>query len=161
MAASALPTSWLAIAVALASFAIILLAFAGLALDIRDRRRAELETDRMRGLANAAVEGLIVATATPSRLSTTASRSWPRWPIRKAVGVKLDKYFPDEATRLKLLGRPNQPVEAELRQADGSIIRSSSSCVRSSSPARSSTRSPCGSAGAQEGRAAHPLSRAP
>ena len=58
--ADSLPTGWLAIAVAFASFAIILLALAGAALELRDRRRAELETDRMRGLANAAVEGLIV-----------------------------------------------------------------------------------------------------
>src|SRR6202011_6190748 len=57
---AALPAGWLAVAVALASLAIILIAFAGLALDIRDRRRAELESDRMRGLANAAVEGLLV-----------------------------------------------------------------------------------------------------
>src|SRR3989337_2384973 len=57
---SALPTSWLAIAVALASFTIILLAFSGVALDIRERRQAEREVDRMRGLANAAVEGLLV-----------------------------------------------------------------------------------------------------
>ena len=46
---------------ALASIGIIVLTFAGLALDIRDRRRTELEADRMRGLANAAVEGLIVS----------------------------------------------------------------------------------------------------
>ena len=39
----------------MATFGIILLAFAGVALDIRDRRHAEL-----RGLANAAVEGLLV-----------------------------------------------------------------------------------------------------
>ena len=38
---SALPANWLAIGVALASFAIILFAFAGVALDMRDRRRAE------------------------------------------------------------------------------------------------------------------------
>jgi signal transduction histidine kinase/DNA-binding NarL/FixJ family response regulator/HPt (histidine-containing phosphotransfer) domain-containing protein len=38
---SALPTSWLASVVALASFAIILFAFAGVALDMRDRRRAD------------------------------------------------------------------------------------------------------------------------
>ena len=57
---SALPVGWLAIAVALASFGIVLLAFAGLAVDIRDRRNAEREADRMRGLANAAVEGLLV-----------------------------------------------------------------------------------------------------
>ena len=29
-----------------------------------------------------------------------------------ATGVKLDSYFPDEVTRLKLLGRPNQPLRS-------------------------------------------------
>jgi NO-binding membrane sensor protein with MHYT domain len=43
VSASALPTRWLAVAVALASFTIIVLAFAGLALDMRDRRRLEAE----------------------------------------------------------------------------------------------------------------------
>ena len=57
---TAIPTGWLAIAVALASLTILLLACCALALDIRDRRRLEQETDRMRGLANAAVEGLLV-----------------------------------------------------------------------------------------------------
>src|SRR5258708_35160628 len=122
MAASALPTSWLAVAVALASFAIILLAFAGLALDIRDRRRAELETDRMRGLANAAVEGLIVCDGDTVATVNNSFAILAKVSNPEAIGVKLDKYFPDESTRLKLLGRPNQPVEAELRQADGSII---------------------------------------
>ena len=37
---SALPTSWLAVGVALASFAIVVLAFGGLALDVRDQRRS-------------------------------------------------------------------------------------------------------------------------
>jgi diguanylate cyclase len=119
---SALPTSWLAVAVALASFTIIILAFAGLALDIRDRRRAELEADRMRGLANAAVEGLIlcdgdvVATVNDSFASLADTSS------AGAVGTRLAHYFPDEATRLKLLGRPNQPVEAELRRHGGSAV---------------------------------------
>src|ERR1700674_3915482 len=44
---TALASGWLAIAVALASFAIILLALAGVAIELRDRRRGELETDRM------------------------------------------------------------------------------------------------------------------
>ena len=119
---SALPASWLAIAVALASFTIIILALAGLALDIRDRRRSELETDRMRGLANAAVEGLIVC---DGEVVTTVNNSFAALAnvdSLKATGVALEAYFPDESTRLKLLGQPNQPVESELRQADGSII---------------------------------------
>ena len=60
ISAASLPTAWLAIAVACASFIIILLALAGVAKELRDRRRGELEEDRMRGLANAAVEGLLV-----------------------------------------------------------------------------------------------------
>src|SRR3979490_2537263 len=57
---SALPAGWLAVGVAFASFAIIGLALAGVVLDIRDRRRSELEVDRMRDLANASVEGILV-----------------------------------------------------------------------------------------------------
>jgi diguanylate cyclase (GGDEF)-like protein len=119
---TALPTSWLAVAVALASFTIIILAFAGLALDMRDRRRAELEADRMRGLANAAVEGLIlcdgdvVATVNDSFAALADTRS------PDAAGMRLETYFPDEGTRLRLFGRPNQPVEAELRQRGGSVV---------------------------------------
>jgi diguanylate cyclase len=119
---SALPTSWLAIAVALASFAIIILALAGLALDIRDRRRAELETDRMRGLANAAVEGLIVCDGDFVATVNDSFAILANVSSEDATGVKLDNYFPDEITRLKLLGRPNHPVEAQLRQAGGSEV---------------------------------------
>src|ERR1700712_691951 len=56
---TALPARWLPAAVALASFAILLLACAALALDIRDRRNGQLEAERLRSLANAAVEGLV------------------------------------------------------------------------------------------------------
>jgi len=119
---SALPTSWLAIGVALASFMIIVLAFGGLALDVRDRRRVELETDRMRGLANAAVEGLIVCDGDFVATMNNSFALLAGVANQDAAGVKLEKYFPDEATRLKLFGRPNQPVEAELRQADGTPV---------------------------------------
>ena len=118
---SALPTSWLAIAVALASFGIILLALAGLALDIRDRRNTEREADRMRSLANAAVEGLLVC---EGETIVTVNNSFAALTGRKVediVGTKLQKFFPDEATLLKLFGRPNQAIEAELPHADGSM----------------------------------------
>src|SRR4030081_1802692 len=57
---SALPSGWFALAVAFASFIIIVLALAGVAIEMRDRRRGELEFDRMPGLANAGFEGLFV-----------------------------------------------------------------------------------------------------
>ena len=111
---SALPTRWLAVAVALASFTIIVLSFAGLALDIRDRRRSEVEADRMRGLANAAVEGLIVCRedviATANNSFTTLAGAGDH----DVVGAKLETYFPGELLRERLLARLNQPLEAEL-----------------------------------------------
>lgn len=72
--ASAIPNAWLAIAVAAASLTILMLTFLALGLDIRERRRGELEVERMRGLANAAVEGLLVCTMARYSPSTAASR---------------------------------------------------------------------------------------
>jgi NO-binding membrane sensor protein with MHYT domain len=57
---TALPAEWLAFAVALASLAVLGMATVGVIIDIRDHRRSELETDRMRELADASVEGLLV-----------------------------------------------------------------------------------------------------
>ena len=50
----------LAIGVTIASLAILGLGFAAVVLDIRDQRRSQLEVDRMRDLADASVEGLLV-----------------------------------------------------------------------------------------------------
>jgi len=47
---TALPSGWLAIAVALASFIIIVLALAGVAIEMRDRQRGELGKDRLAAL---------------------------------------------------------------------------------------------------------------
>jgi diguanylate cyclase len=118
--ATALPSGWLAIAVALASFIIILLALAGVAIEMRDRRRAELEFDRMRGLANAAVEGLLVC---EGDAIVTVNDSFARLvgsPADCMARAKLEQCFPDKGTRLKLFQRPNQPVEGDLLHADGS-----------------------------------------
>jgi NO-binding membrane sensor protein with MHYT domain len=60
---TAMPTGWMAIAVAAASFGILMLACTGLALDIRDRRRMEQAADHMRGLANAVSRVSSFATA--------------------------------------------------------------------------------------------------
>ncbi|RWX58475.1 MHYT domain-containing protein, partial [Mesorhizobium sp. M2A.F.Ca.ET.039.01.1.1] len=63
ISATALPADWMATGVALVSIVIILLAVIGLALDVRDLRRAG-EAARMQELADAAVEGLIVCNET-------------------------------------------------------------------------------------------------
>jgi len=122
VSASALPTDWLALAVALAGSMIIVLALTGLAVEIRDQRRSELEGDRMRGLANAAVEGLIVY---KDYVITTANNSFIALAgagDEEVIGARLDIYFREETLRKAVLARPNQPTEAELRRADGAVI---------------------------------------
>ncbi len=122
VSATALPTGWLAVAVAVASFIIIVLTLTGLALDIRDQRRFELEGDRMRGLANAAVEGLVVCRG---NTITTANNSFIALAgagEEEIVGATLDAFFSDETLRSELLALSDQPLEAELRRRDGSII---------------------------------------
>ena len=116
---SALSPGWLAVAVALASFTIIILAFAGLALDIRDRRRTELEADRMRGLANAAVEGLIVCQDDVIVAVNNSFAIFVGVDVNSFVGTKLEQYFPDEDTRDRLLAQQNQPVETSLIRDKG------------------------------------------
>jgi len=119
---AAVPNAWLAGAVALASFAILLLAGAALALDVRDRRHSKLEADRLHSLANAAVEGLVVCTGDTV---VSANRSFARLvglPQDALAGSALSAYLPGEAARLAIASQPERPVEAELRQADGGIV---------------------------------------
>ncbi len=118
---SALPAGWLAIGVALAGFVIIGLALAGAVLDIRDRRRSELEVDRMRDLANASVEGLLVCdgemvVSVNTRFATLAGRS-----ASNLVGARLESCFPDKVARARLLSDPSLPVETSLRHLNGSM----------------------------------------
>ena len=119
---TAIPTGWLAVAVALASLAILLLACCGLALDIRDRRRLEQEKDRMRGLANAAAEGLVVC---DGEIIETANRSFADLtgvPEELVAGLLLSSFLPDETLRTRLLGHSGEVIETVLRQAVGGTI---------------------------------------
>jgi diguanylate cyclase (GGDEF)-like protein/PAS domain S-box-containing protein len=116
-----LPAGWLAIAVALASFVIIGLALAGVVLDMRDTRRSELEVDRMRDLANASVEGLLVCDGETIVSVNTSFAHLAGLPAASLVGMRLDSCFPDKAARTKLLAGSNQTVETSLRHRDGSV----------------------------------------
>jgi diguanylate cyclase len=117
---SAIPSGWLAIAVALGSFMIILLAFAGVAIDMRGRRQTALEAERVRGLANAAVEGLVICddgaivTVNDSFAALVGLRP------DSLVGASFETFVPEERIRLKLADRPNQSIEGDLCRADGS-----------------------------------------
>src|SRR6202023_3991824 len=93
----ALPAEWLAVGVALASFAIIGLALAGAVLDIRDRRRSELEVDRMRDLANASVEGLLVCDGEAIVSVNTSFAALTGLSVSDLVGAGLGRCFTDKA----------------------------------------------------------------
>lgn len=119
---SAVPAEWLAVAVAAASFTIILLALAAIAVDIRDQRRSALEAERMRGLADAAVEGLLVCDGDVAVTVNTSFAKLVGSSSDKLVGTGLEIYIPDPGVRAKLFATPNQQIEAELRHVDGSMI---------------------------------------
>src|SRR5579872_4207263 len=117
---SALPAGWLAIGVTIASLGILALALAGVVLDVRDQRRSQLETDRMRDLADASVEGLLVC---DGETIVSANRSFSLLTGLSAdtlVGSTLEKCFPDAAARARLMSSANQMVETDLRHRDGS-----------------------------------------
>jgi diguanylate cyclase (GGDEF)-like protein/PAS domain S-box-containing protein len=118
---SALPAGWLAVGVALASFAIIGLALAGAVLDIRDRRRSELEVDRMRDLANASVEGLLVCDGEAIVSVNTSFAALTGLSASELVGSRLESCFPDKAARARLFSSANVAVETGLRHLDGSM----------------------------------------
>ncbi|UGV28042.1 bifunctional diguanylate cyclase/phosphodiesterase [Rhodopseudomonas boonkerdii] len=113
------PAPWLALGVALISFAIIGLAVGGIALDIRDRRRTDLEADRMLGLANAAIEGLIVCDGDTIVTVNNSFAALACASTESFAGKRLDACFPDDLPRAGLISRPDQPVEASLRAGRG------------------------------------------
>jgi diguanylate cyclase (GGDEF)-like protein/PAS domain S-box-containing protein len=117
---TAVPSGLLAIAVALASFMIFLLALAGVGIEVRDRRRGELENDRMRRLANAAVEGLLICDGETIVTVNDSFVALAGLPASAMTGAKLERCFPEEETRLKLLQGSGAPIEADLMRADGS-----------------------------------------
>jgi diguanylate cyclase len=118
---SALPAGWLAIGVAIASLAILGLAFAGVVLDIRDHRRSELEVDRMRDLADASVEGLLVCDGDTIVSVNTSFSILTGFTNANLAGRKLEACFPDEVALANLLSQPNRAVEADLRHLDGAL----------------------------------------
>jgi diguanylate cyclase (GGDEF)-like protein/PAS domain S-box-containing protein len=118
---SALPAWWLAVGVAIASLAILGLALAGVVLDIRDHRRSELETNRMRDLADASVEGLLVCDGEVIVSVNTSFSILTGLSTKDLAGRKLESCVPDELALANLLSQPNQAVETDLRHLDGSL----------------------------------------
>ena len=94
---------------------------AAVVLDIRDQRRSELEVDRMRDLANASVEGLLVCDGEAIVSVNTSFATLTGLSASSLVGARLESCFPDQAARARLLSGGNLPVETGLRHRDGSM----------------------------------------
>jgi PAS domain S-box-containing protein len=119
---AAVPARWLAAVVALGSFAILLLACAAVALDLRDRRQASREQDRLRSLANAAVEGLLVCTG--DRI-VSANESFAKLvgvSSSQLIGAPVSAFLLGEATRHSIAANPEHPLETDLRDSTGTNI---------------------------------------
>nr|WP_306467243.1 bifunctional diguanylate cyclase/phosphodiesterase [Limimaricola sp. G21655-S1] len=121
VSASAMPAGWMAIGVALASIFIILFAGAGLALDLRELRRAGEEAARMQELADAAVEGLIVCNGTEIVATNSSFTALACPDGSEPVGRSLAFFFPALVSG-HLAGSAHKPLEATLRVINGTRI---------------------------------------
>ena len=111
----------LSMAVGVAGILIVGLALGGMMLDMHERRRAARETDRMRLLADAAVEGLIV---TDGQRVLTANASFHRLIDAEGVdiaGCPLDELFSRTALA-ELFARPDVRLETELSDGAGRVL---------------------------------------
>lgn len=109
------PTSQ-AFAVAAASLVILVLSGTALWIDLRFRRQ-KLEADRMHGLANAAVEGLIVCDGNRVISANDSMAKLTGMATATLNGMQLGDLFGSDMS-----GFGEQPQEAELRAHDGTGI---------------------------------------
>jgi diguanylate cyclase len=118
---TALAPALLAIAVAFASFVIVVLALGGVAIEMRARRR-ELETELMRGAANATFEGLLVCDGATIVTVNDNFAALIGCPTDSVIGTELEQYFIDVDFGLTFFDQPNRFIEGTLLHCDGSKI---------------------------------------
>ncbi|HSV21955.1 MAG TPA: EAL domain-containing protein [Xanthobacteraceae bacterium] len=80
------------------------------------------EAERLRALASAAVEALIVCDGHIIAAVNNSFMALAGVDEREALGAKLEKYLPDETLRRALLEHPIKSVETGLRHSNGSTI---------------------------------------
>ncbi len=122
LSVSAIPSHWLAIGVAVVSLAILLLAFAALSIDLRERKRSALELERMRDLTDAAVEGLVLC---DGETIVSVNQSFARLAgvtPERICGQSLAEWVPDGFKRETLFAAFGKALEAELRLSDDVAI---------------------------------------
>jgi PAS domain S-box-containing protein len=119
---SAIPSQLLALAVGAASITILGLTFLALSLDIRERRRGEIELERMRGLADAAVEGLLVCYEGRILTVNSSLAALCDGPAAGLVGRDIVDLLPGIGTRVARGENCDEAIETELVRPDGQSI---------------------------------------
>jgi len=107
---------WLSIVVALVSVMILMFALGGSYLDLLDRRRTLAESDRMRGLADAAVEGLLVVRNGEIVTANQSFLSMVDLPQASVSGRQLAEFLGSPVCSM-LIERPNVALETDLKTA--------------------------------------------
>ncbi|WP_332811086.1 EAL domain-containing protein, partial [Sphingomonas sp.] len=111
---------WLSLVVAVVSVMILLFALGGTYLDVLDRRRTAAEGDRMRGLADAAVEGLLVARDGEIVTANQSFLALVDRPQGDVSGRQLSEFL-GSAISTMLAERPNIAIETDLKTAFGVV----------------------------------------
>ena len=120
--AKALNSKLVAVAVAVASLAIIGMAMAGLAFEVRDRRRSRIEADRMHGLANVSIDGLIVCDGDEIVTVNDSFAALVGAEFRQVVGRSIGQYISEQSVFNELSENPNVLIETVLRDHGGNEI---------------------------------------
>lgn len=118
---AAMSETWVAFGVTNAAFAVLLLAFVAMGVDIRDRRLSEREADHMRGLADAAVEGLLICDGDRIVSANSSLAALYGGTPSLLAGSSLLKLMPDadaEWTDQPKAG----PVETTIVASDGTAL---------------------------------------
>ena len=111
---SAVSARLLAVPVAVASISALVVSMLGLVADIRSRNRALAEADRMRTLADAAVEGLVICDRDTIVTVNTSFAALVGFDPADLTGLPLSQCLPDRIAVERLMEQPNRIFEAEL-----------------------------------------------
>ncbi len=119
---SAISARLLAVPVAMASILALAVSMLGLVADIRSKARALAEADRMRTLADAAVEGLVICDRDAIVTINTSFAALTGFTPADLVGQPLSRCIPDRIALQRLVEHPNRIFESELdTRSDGFV----------------------------------------
>ena len=119
---SAISARLLALPVAMASILALAVSMLGLVADIRSKNRAKAEADRMRTLADAAVEGLVICDRDAIVTINTSFAALTGFTPADLVGQPLSRCIPDRIALQRLMEHPNRIFESELDTRSDGVV---------------------------------------